>query len=132
MADWARYTTGLHRVSDRSYAYMQPDGSWGLNNTAFLIGGAETLMIDTGCDIRTTEAMLAAIAQAEPAARAVGTVLLTHWHVDHVHGINVKALREKRIVASKTCAEYMANLPPQRWLAAIDSLQGDAKRQIEH
>lgn len=132
MPDLERYTTGLHRISDRCYAYMQPDGSWGLNNTAFLVSGGETLMIDTGCDIRTTDRMLDAIAQAEPAAARVGTVVLTHWHVDHVHGVNVGRLRTSRVYASRICADWMANLPPKRWLEAVGALQGDAKRQIDH
>ena len=132
MADWERYKTGLHRVSDKCYAYMQPDGSWGLNNTAVLVSRGETLMIDTGCDIALTDRMLDAIAKAEPAAEKVGTVVLTHWHVDHVHGVNSARLRNARIHASRICADWMAKLPPQRWLAAIGSLEGDAKRQIDH
>lgn len=132
MADWKGYTTGLHRASDKCYAYMQPDGSWGLNNTAFLVSRGETLMIDTGCDIALTERMLQSIAQTEPAAKSVGTVVLTHWHVDHVHGLSASAFRGSRIIASRICADWMANLPPKRWLEAIGSLQGDAKRQIDH
>lgn len=132
MADWDRYTTGLHRVSDKCYAYMQPDGTWGLNNTAFLVSRGETLMMDTGCDIPLTERMLQALAEAEPAAKTVGTVILTHWHVDHVHGLSAPALKGSRIVASRICADWMAKLPPQRWLEAIGSLEGDAKRQIDH
>ena len=132
MADWQRYTTGLHRVSEKCYAYMQPDGSWGLNNTAFLLSGGAVLMIDTGCDIPLTERMLQSIASAEPAAQRVGTVILTHWHVDHVHGLSASGLRGSRIIASRVCADWMANLPPKRWLEAIGSLEGDAKRQIDH
>lgn len=132
MADWERYTTGLHRVSDGCYAYMQPDGSWGLNNTAFLASRGEALMVDTGCDIRLTERMLDAFAKAEPAVEKIGTVLLTHWHVDHVHGLSAGALRGSRIIASRICADWMAKLPPQRWLEAIGSLEGDARLQIEH
>lgn len=132
MPDWKRYSTGLHRVSDKCYAYMQPPGNWGLNNTAFLVSGGETLMMDTGCDIPLTDRMLAAMAQAEPAANQVANVVLTHWHVDHVHGINAPRLRASRIHASRICADWMANLPPKRWLEAIGSLEGDAKRQMDH
>jgi glyoxylase-like metal-dependent hydrolase (beta-lactamase superfamily II) len=132
MPDWKRFTTGLHRVSDRCYAYMQPPGNWGLNNTAFFVNGGETLMMDTGCDIPLTDRMLDAIAAVEPAAARVGTVVLTHWHVDHVHGVSAPRLRGSRIHASRICADWMANLPPKRWLEAIGSLEGDAKRQIEH
>jgi glyoxylase-like metal-dependent hydrolase (beta-lactamase superfamily II) len=132
MPDWERFTTGLHQVSGKCYAYMQPPGNWGLNNTAFLVSRGETLMMDTGCDIKLTERMLDTIAAVEPAASKVGTVVLTHWHVDHVHGINAPRLRGSRIYATRICADWMANLPPKRWLEAIGSLEGDAKRQIEH
>lgn len=131
MADWKRFTTGLHRVSDKCYAYMQPDGSWGLNNTAFVASGGEAMMIDTACDIPVTERMLHAFSAAEPSAE-ISTIELTHWHVDHVHGVSAPALKDKRIVATRICADWMANLPPQRWLESIEALEGDAKRQIEH
>jgi glyoxylase-like metal-dependent hydrolase (beta-lactamase superfamily II) len=131
MPDWERFTTGLHRVSDRCYAYMQPPGNWGFNNTAFFVGGGESLMMDTGCDIPLTDRMLDALAEAEPGA-PVQSIVLTHWHVDHVHGINAPRLRGSRIHASRICADWMANLPPKRWLEAVGALEGDAKRQIEH
>jgi len=28
----------VHQVSDGVYAYIQPDGSWYINNTGFLVG----------------------------------------------------------------------------------------------
>jgi cyclase len=132
MPDWSGYVEGLQRISPGAYAYMQPDGSWGLNNVAFVVSRGEALMIDTGIDLPITRRMLDAMAAAEPSAKKIGTVLLTHWHVDHVHGINAAELRGSRIIASRVCAEYMANLPPQRWLSVVGALEGDAKRQMDH
>jgi cyclase len=31
MARW-RYTKGLHELGNGCYAYLQPDGTWGLRN----------------------------------------------------------------------------------------------------
>lgn len=130
--DW-NYTTGLHRVSEGIYAYMQPDGSWGLNNTGMLVSKGESLMMDTTSDIPLTQKMLKAFAAAEPAAaKTMNTVILTHWHMDHVHGINAPELKASRIYASKICADWMLNLPPKKWLEAINALQGEAKMQMDH
>jgi glyoxylase-like metal-dependent hydrolase (beta-lactamase superfamily II) len=131
MARWGEYTKGLHRVADGVYAWMQPPGSWGWNNTALYVAGGESLLVDTTVDLPTTNEMLAAMAAAEPAARRIGTVLLTHWHVDHVHGISSPALADSRIVASRTCAEYMHKLPPAKWLEAIAALEGESRLQMD-
>jgi glyoxylase-like metal-dependent hydrolase (beta-lactamase superfamily II) len=132
LTDW-NYTKGLHRVSEGVYAYCQPDGSWGLNNTALLVSKGESMMMDTTSDVPCTQAMLRAMAEAEPAAaRTINTVILTHWHVDHVHGINAPELKASRIYASRICADWMKNLPPKKWLEAIASLEGTAKQMMEH
>lgn len=132
MTDWT-YTTGLHRVSEGVYAYMQPDGSWGLNNTALLVSKGESLMMDTTSDVPLTQRMLKAMAEAEPAAaKTINTVILTHWHIDHVHGINAPELRTSRIYASRICADWMKNLPPNKWLESIAELEGDARKMMDH
>ena len=58
MAFWEKYTLGTHQLSDDVWAYLQPDGSWGWNNTALLYSANESLLIDTTIDIRTTQRML--------------------------------------------------------------------------
>ena len=49
-------------VSDGIYAYLQPDGSWYLNNTGFITGRQGVISIDTCSTERRTRAYLAAIA----------------------------------------------------------------------
>jgi len=130
--DW-EYTTGLHRVTEGVWAYLQPDGSWGLNNTALLVSKGESMMMDTTSDVPRTQLMLNAFAKADPgAAKTINTVILTHWHMDHVHGVNAPELRASRIYASKICADWMRDLPPKKWLAAIAALEGDARKMMEH
>ena len=45
MAFWENYTLGIHQLADDVWAYLQPDGSWGWNNTALLFSDNESLLI---------------------------------------------------------------------------------------
>ena len=53
----------VQEVSDGVYAYIQPDGSWYINNTGFLVGGAGVTSIDACSTERRTRAYLDAIAR---------------------------------------------------------------------
>jgi cyclase len=125
------YTTGLHRMTEGTYAYMQPDGSWGLNNAMLLVSRGESLLVDVLCDLPHTRTMLQAIAKDVPEAKKISKVLLTHWHCDHTFGASVDELQDSTIVASRICADYLATNPPGAWLAAQAELRGDALKQHE-
>jgi glyoxylase-like metal-dependent hydrolase (beta-lactamase superfamily II) len=131
MAALPPFSLGLHRMTEHSYAYMQPDGSWGLNNTMVFVNQGESLLVDTLCDLPLTHTMLAAIAAAHPDARQIDKVLLTHWHCDHVFGVSAAELANSRVIASRICTDYMASNPPKAWLGAVAELQGDARRQMD-
>lgn len=131
MPDWVNYRYGIQQVSDNVYAYLMPDGSWSLTNTAVVVNGGDNLLIDTLVDIPMTRRMLAEMAAAAPSTQRIQTVLLTHWHIDHVHGICVDELRDSRVIASQACADYMARLPPDRWLANVAALAGDARKMMD-
>lgn len=131
MATLPPFTTGLHPISKHAYAYMQPDGSWGLNNAMLLVSGNESLLIDTLCDLPHTRRMLKTIAEQVPSAKKIDKVFLTHWHCDHVFGVSADELKNSTVIASQICADYMATQPPGAWLAAQDSLSGDARLQHE-
>lgn len=121
---------GLNRLSDRVYAYMQLEGGWGANHTALLVSRGETLLIDTTCDLPRMRRMLAAMRDAEPDAKRIGSIVLTHWHVDHVHGICEASVKQSQVYATQLCADWMANLPPKAWLAMVDSLEGVARESL--
>src|ERR1700734_4107143 len=72
------------RVSDGVYAYIQPDGTWWINNTGFLTGPQGVISIDSCATHRRTRAYQAAIAAVTPAP--VRTVVNTHHHGDHTFG----------------------------------------------
>jgi cyclase len=74
----------VHEVSDGVYAYIQPDGSWYINNTGFLVGGGGVISIDACATQRRTRALLAAIGSVT--ALPVRTLINTHHHGDHTYG----------------------------------------------
>ena len=74
----------MHEVSDGVYAYIQPDGSWYINNTGFLVGGGGVISIDSCATQRRTRALLAAVASVTDLP--VRTLINTHHHGDHTYG----------------------------------------------
>jgi cyclase len=71
-------------VADRVFAYVQPDGSWWINNTGFLVGVDAVTAIDASSTERRTRGFLDAIARVAPLP--VRTLVNTHHHGDHTNG----------------------------------------------
>lgn len=71
-------------VSDGIFAYIQPDGSWWINNTGFLVGRRGVVSVDACSTERRTKAYLEAIAAVTD--QPVRTLLNTHHHGDHTFG----------------------------------------------
>jgi cyclase len=74
----------VSEVSAGIYAYVQPDGSWWINNTGFLVGPQGVVSIDSCATQRRTHAYKDAIAAVT--AAPVRTVVNTHHHGDHTFG----------------------------------------------
>jgi cyclase len=74
----------LREVSDGVFAYVQLDGSWGLNNTGFLVGTDGVVVIDTCFTERRSRAFLDAVRSVTD--RPLRTLVNTHHHGDHTHG----------------------------------------------
>ena len=74
----------VQEVSAGVYAYVQPDGTWWINNTGFLVGPQGVISIDSCSTQRRTRAYQDAIAAVTPAP--VRTVVNTHHHGDHTFG----------------------------------------------
>jgi cyclase len=98
----------LQEVADGIYAYIQPDGSWWINNTGFLVGGSGVVSVDACSTERRTRAYLAAIASVT--AQPVRTLINTHHHGDHTFGNYL--FPGATIVAHEKCREQMRNSPP--------------------
>ncbi|WP_262402205.1 MBL fold metallo-hydrolase [Actinomadura sp. CNU-125] len=74
----------LQEVSDGIFAYVQPDGTWWINNTGFVVGSRGVTSVDACSTVRRTRAYLEAIASVTP--RPVRTLVNTHHHGDHTFG----------------------------------------------
>ena len=93
----------IQEVSDGIYAYLQPDGSWGLNNTGFIVGREGVTVIDTCFTEARTRAFLQALAGIT--RLPLRTLVNTHHHGDHTHGNYL--LPAATIVAHKLCREMV-------------------------
>lgn len=105
-----RYSRGLHEIADGVWAWLQPDGSWGLSNAGLVVDGEASMLVDTLFDVPLTRAMLDAMRRATPAAQSLDVVVNTHANGDHCWGNQL--CEGARIVASRRAAEEMLRLDP--------------------
>lgn len=74
----------LVEVARGVFAYIQPDGTWWINNTGFVVASDGVVLIDTCSTERRTLAMIDAIRVVTD--QPIRTVVNTHHHGDHTHG----------------------------------------------
>jgi cyclase len=91
-------------VADGVFAYVQPNGSWWINNTGFLVGRRAVTAIDSTSTERRTRALLDAIAAVTPAP--VQSLINTHHHGDHTNG-NCLFGPATTIIGHTNCRESM-------------------------
>ncbi|HEX7355895.1 MAG TPA: MBL fold metallo-hydrolase [Mycobacteriales bacterium] len=74
----------LHEVAPGVRAWVQPDGTWWVNNAGAVTGDGGTVVVDTCATADRTRAFLDALVVAtdEPVRAAVNT----HQHGDHTYG----------------------------------------------
>ena len=77
----------LVEVADRVFAYIQPDGSWYINNTGFVVGDSSVISVDACSTERRTRAYRERIASVS--ANPVSMLINTHHHGDHTYGNSV-------------------------------------------
>ena len=96
----------LEEISDGIFAYVQPDGSWMINNTGFLVARRGVTAIDSCSTERRTREFLATVGTVTPAP--VRTLVNTHHHPDHTAGNGLFA--GATIVAHEQARAEMAML----------------------
>ena len=100
-------------IADGVYAYLQPDGSWWINNAGFVVGTDAVTSIDATSTERRTRALLGAIAGVT--SQPVTTLVNTHHHGDHTNGNCLFA--DATIVGHRNCrtgvlAQHIGGLEP--------------------
>ena len=96
----------VEEVGDGVFAYIQPDGSWMINNTGFLVGRDGVSAIDACSTERRTRHLLSAIGRVT--AAPVRTLVNTHHHPDHTAGNGL--FEGATIVAHDNAREEMRTL----------------------
>jgi len=84
------------------FAYVQLDGSWGLNNAGFLVGRDGVTVIDTCFTERRTRLFLDTIRRVT--TLPLRTLVNTHHHGDHTHG-NYLLLPAATIIGHELCRQ---------------------------
>jgi cyclase len=74
----------LDEVSDGVFAYIQPDGTWFINNAGFVTSSDGVVAIDTCATEKRTRDFLLKVSGVTDAP--LRTLINTHHHGDHTHG----------------------------------------------
>ncbi|MEV5507754.1 MBL fold metallo-hydrolase [Streptomyces orinoci] len=124
------YTKGLHRVGTHTYAYLQPDGSWGLSNSGLVVDEGEGLLVDTLFTLALTEELRSAIAARLPGVE-ITTVVNTHDDGDHTFGNQLFA--DRTIIGSAAMAAHLAASPSADYFRALieRAVGGEAPGALE-
>lgn len=103
------FIRGLQQIGDSSWAYLQPDGSWGWSNAGLIADGARSLLVDTLFDLSLTRQMLDEMARVTGTS-PIETLVNTHSNGDHCWGNQLVTGAE--IISSSACAREMRELDP--------------------
>ncbi|HVX18448.1 MAG TPA: MBL fold metallo-hydrolase [Acidimicrobiales bacterium] len=75
----------LHEVVDGVHAWVQPDGTWWLNNAGAIAGSDGVIVVDTCATEARTRQFLSAVGEATGGA-PIRVAANTHEHGDHTYG----------------------------------------------
>lgn len=75
----------LAQVTDNVHAWVQPDGTWWLNNAGAVLGDDGVILIDTCATAERTRRFLAAVEHVAPGP-PIRFAVNTHLHGDHTYG----------------------------------------------
>lgn len=103
-------------MTDGVLAWVQPDGSWWINNAGVVLGGDGPVLIDTCATEARTRRFLDAVAQVCGGA-PVRVAVNTHLHGDHTYGNSL--LPETTVIVGHQATRdgvladfVLANTPP--------------------
>ncbi|TCP55032.1 cyclase [Tamaricihabitans halophyticus] len=115
----------LIEVAPGVYGYIQPDGSWMVNNTGIITDAdGSYLLVDTTSTEQRNRALLATV--AEISTRSPRALVNTHHHGDHTYG-NWLMPAHTPIIGHVTCREDVL----AAGLAAAELLTGPDYGHVE-
>jgi len=124
------FTPGLHRLADDCWAWLQPDGGWGLSNAGLIRDGGQSLLVDTQFDLARTRAMLTAMRPVTDTAPVTDAVN-THGNGDHCYG-NELLGPDVRIWAAPEASAHMQAESPALLAAMMQADVGPALSAYLH
>ena len=105
------YKKGLVALSPGVYAWLLPDGTWGLSNSGLVVDNGVSMVVDSLYDLVLTAEMLEAMKMAEPVAtKKIDILINTHGDGDHWFGNELVQAGE--IYASILTVEYITQTSP--------------------
>ena len=113
----------LHELVEGVFAWVQPDGTWWINNSGAISGDDGTIIIDTCATEQRTLRFLAAVDEATEGA-PIRIAANTHDHGDHTHG-NCLLPEETALIAHESTRRRILrdttiDSSPQQWDPAPD------------
>ncbi len=115
------YERGMAQVGAGTFAFLQPNGSWGWSNAGLIVGEREALLVDTFFDLATTRELLAGVRATTD--RPIATLVNTHHNGDHVWGNQL--VDGATIVAHRRCREELLKTGPPQFLVDLMSRPDD-------
>ncbi|MEI7746894.1 MAG: MBL fold metallo-hydrolase [Actinomycetota bacterium] len=96
----------LQELAKGVYAWIQPDGSWWINNAGLISDGGSSFIVDTCATAERTQRFLDAAERACPDA-PIRYALNTHEHGDHTYG-NILLPAAAELIGHPVMVEHLA------------------------
>lgn len=109
------YERGMVQVGPHTFAFLQPNGSWGWSNAGLVVGDREAVLVDTFFDLPRTRDLLDGIRSTTD--RPINTLVNTHHNGDHVWGNQL--ISGATIVGHRQCRTELLKGGPPELLAQI-------------
>ena len=109
----------LREIAQNVFSYVQPDGTWFINNMGLIVGETEAISIDTTSTERRNRSYIDAIEALT--SNPVKLVVNTHHHADHTHGNFM--FPDAAIVAHSECRRVMVETGIPNYRSAFPDVE---------
>jgi glyoxylase-like metal-dependent hydrolase (beta-lactamase superfamily II) len=112
------FRKGLQELGNGTYAFLQPDGSWGWSNAGLIASDGASMLVDTLLTLELTDEMITTMRRSIPAARSFDTLVNSHADADHTWGNQL--IEGAQIIATRSTAEDMPKHRPEDLIKLSD------------